>query len=242
MTPRSGLIWGLAAVMVSAVAADAVVGRPVDWSHVALRDRRLVEPVLATSQVAREVPNIVYPSRRDVWEYLLDHPDFAADLARVLREGKYRVRRAGDHWNTEDGRGVSGVVRPVYAADGRRIYYLEGQYDSKWLPTLRGRAVLILDSSYTRAASGTPLADVSVMGYLRVDNVFVGALIAIARDFSSRTFDSKVRRFFGHVERVTRRAWEDPDGLIELMAARPDVDQERLAEFRRLLLGSGAPA
>jgi hypothetical protein len=242
MTRRFGLILSLAAVMASAATVHAGVSPRVDWSHLAPGDQRLVEPVVATSQVTREVGNIVYPSRREVWEYLLDHPDFAADLARVLREGKYRVRRVGDHWDTEDGRGVSGTVRPLHIANGRRIYYLEGQYDSKWLPTLRGRAVLILDSDYRLAAGGTPLTDVSVKGYLRIDNAFVGALIAIARDFSANTFDKRVRRFFRHVARVTRRAWEDPKGLIELMAARPDVDQARLAEFRRLLLGSGAPA
>jgi hypothetical protein len=237
MARRCALILALAAAGVGVAGA----GPPsVEWHRLSSADRRLVEPVVATSQIARAVDNILYPTRREIWEYLLDHPDFAADVARVLREGKYRIRPAGDHFAAADGRGVTGVMRPLYSANGRRIFYLEGQFDSKWLPAINGRAVLVLDSRYVEAPGRTPLADVAITGYLRIDNRFIGALIAIARDFSARTFDRRVRRFFDHVERLNRHAVEDPQGLIELLAAQPGLDQQRLREFRRILLGAPA--
>ncbi len=236
MARRVGLILGVLALLAGAGAPDAGVGQPIDWGRLSSEGRRLVEPVVARSQISRDVANITYPSRREIWEYLLDYPDFAADVARALREGKYTIRRVGDHYETDDGRGVTGIMRPLLVEGGRRIFYLEGRYDTKWFPTLKGRAVVVLDSEYLEPPGGRPLADVRLVGYLRIDNIFVRAFIAIARDFSERTFDGKVRKFFSHVERVSRRACDDPAGLLAFLAAQPGLSRERLAEFRGILL------
>ncbi len=241
MTRLRGLIPGALALLAGTSALGAADGRPIDWNRLSPDGQRLAQPIVTKPQVSRDVSHITYPSRREIWEYLLDYPDFAADVARVLREGKYRIRNVGDHYDVDDGRGVSGIMRPLYVDAGRRIFYLEGQYDTRWFPTLKGRAVVVLDSDHTEPAGGTPQADVRVVGYLRIDNFLVSAFVAIARDFSERTFDSKVRKFFGHVERVSRRACDDPQGLGELLAAQPDLSRERVAEFRRILLKSYIP-
>src|SRR5260370_3965057 len=65
--------------------------------------------------------------------------------------------------------------------------------------------------------------------------------MAIAREFSERTFDGKVRKFFSHVERVSRRACDDPAGLLDLLAAEPRLNRERLAQFRGVLLPPPLP-
>lgn len=226
----------LSLVACTAVAARAA-GPAVDWDRLAPSHRRLVDPVVATSQVSREVGNITYPTRRAIWEYLLVHPDFAAQVARVIRQGKYRIQPVGDHYNVDDGRGVRGVMRPLYAAHDRHIFYLEGAYEAtRWLPTVAGRVVLVLDHRYLEGADGTPLADVVVTGYIRIDSRFIGALLLLAKEFSARTLDTSVRRFFRHVERLNRRALEDPTGLLALLETQPDVDRAQLGEFRRILL------
>lgn len=241
MARRPGLILGVLALLAGAGAPDAGVGQPIDWSRLSADGQRLVEPVVARPQIARDVANITYPSRRELWEYLLDYPDFAADVARALHEGKYRIRWVGDRYDVDDGRGVTGIMRPLLVEGGRRIFYLEGRYDTRWFPTLRGRAVVVLDSEYLEPAGGQPLADVRLQGYVRIDNFFVRAFIAIARDFSERTFDGKVRKFFSHVERVTRRACDDPGGLLALLAVEPGLSRERLAELRAILLRHPLP-
>lgn len=242
MTRLRGTVLGALVVLMGAGLLYADAGRPVEWSRLPPDAQKLIQPVVGKPQISRDVGNITYPSRREIWEYLLDYPDFAADVARALHEGRYHIRRVGDHYDAEDGRGVRAIMRPLYAAAGRRIFYLEGRYDTKWLPTLKGRAVLVLDSDYTKSAAGAPEADVRVLGYLRIDNVFVAALVAIVKDFGERTFDSKVRKFFSHVERVNRRASEDPRGLLALLETQPALDRERLAEFRHILLGpTGSP-
>ncbi|MFI5325538.1 MAG: hypothetical protein ACHQ7H_04835 [Candidatus Rokuibacteriota bacterium] len=233
--PRELLVaLGLVACTVGAARAAEP---PIDWDRLGPSHRRLVDPVVATSQVSREVGNINYPTRRAIWEYLLVHPDFAAQVARVMRQGKYRIQPVGDHYDVDDGHGVRGVMRPLYSANDRHIFYLEGAYEAtRWLPTVAGRVVLVLDNRYRQSADGTPLADVAVTGYIRIDSRFVGALLLLAKEFSGRTLDAGVRRFFRHVERLNRRALEDPKGLLDLLESQPAVDRTQLGEFRKILL------
>src|SRR5919108_1725352 len=102
------------------------------------------ESVLAGSIFAQRVSGIRYTSREDVYRFLLDHPDFAAAVARALRVGEYRVKAVDDGYWGDDNRGASGTIRVLYADDHRRLFHLEGRYERKWLPTIEGRILVLL--------------------------------------------------------------------------------------------------
>jgi len=53
--------------------------------------------------------------------------------------------------------------------------------------------------------------------------------------------DKRVRRFFRHVAAVSRRAYNDPEGLAELLAKQPQLPADQVAAFRELLLAQVTP-
>ncbi len=201
----------------------------------------LVRDVVQGAAVAREVRDITFRSHKPILDFLLDHPDFAADVARVLREGKYHVRRVGSLYEADDGRGVRGLMRPLLAENGRRVYYLEGRYDPPLLPALSGRAVIALDSEHVEGPDGVTYCAMRFAGFLKLDSVVADSFARVLQSFSEDQMDRRVRRFFGHVAKVSRRAYDDPEGLAEVLAGRRELAAERLAEFRALLLASVAP-
>ena len=93
--------------------------------------RARAEAVLARSAFAQRVSGIRFPSREPVYRFLLDHPDFAASVARALRVGEYRVTPFEDGYRGDDNRGATGTIRVLYADDHRRLYHLEGRYDRR---------------------------------------------------------------------------------------------------------------
>jgi hypothetical protein len=78
-------------------------------------------------------------------------------------------------------------------------------------------------------------------GYLRLDSVLAEVIATVAQSFSEEMVQKKVKRFFRDVARVSRRAYDDPEGLLEELARRPEFDVERVAEFRRVLLAHRPP-
>src|SRR5262245_5715380 len=102
------------------VTLDALpLGVPMDRLDDGARAR--VDGVLASSLFSHRVTGLRAASREPVFRFLLDHPDFAAGVARALRLGKYRVEaRDGGYWG-DDTRGARGMMRVLYADEERRL-------------------------------------------------------------------------------------------------------------------------
>ena len=213
----------------------------VPWERLDAAAYELVREVVKGAAVTREVRDITFRSHKPVFDFLFDHPEFAADVARLLREGKYRVRRVGDVYEADDGRGVRGLMRPLLSEDGRRVFYLEGRYDPPLLPALSGRLVILLDTEHLDGPDGVTYCAMKFAGFLKLDSVVADAFARLAQTLSEDQVDKRVRRFFGHVAAVSRRAYDDPEGLAELLSARPDLPADHVARFRELLLASVTP-
>ncbi len=217
-------------------------GRLIPWERLDEDAFALARDVVTEALVFREVDGIAFRSRKEVYDYLIRHMDFAAAVARILREGKYRVRRSAEGFEAEDGRGAHGFLKPLYDDGDRRVFYLQGRYDPPILPSIAGRLVLVLDTTHTRAPDGEHYAEMRVAGYLRLDSLLAEVIATVAQTFSEAIVARKVKRFFRHVAGVSRRAYDDPEGLIEELGRHPELEAERVAEFRQVLLAHRPPA
>lgn len=235
----------LPAPPVPIVTLDALpLGVPLERLPDAARDR--AEAVLGSSLFAQRVTDLRYRSRAEIFEFLLDHPDFAAGVARALRLGEYRVTPVdGGYWG-DDARGARGMIRVLHAEDGRRLFHLEGEYDQRGLPTIAGQMLVLLEFRHLPDGAGGTVADVSLTGHLRVDTPLAGAVAALVTTFArpavERAVERKVRRFFGTVARVSRWAYDQPEDLAAALERHPEVpDDETLVAFRRILLADRPP-
>jgi hypothetical protein len=232
---------------VPVVTLDAL---PLPVPIVALPDelaRARAEGVLARSVFAQRVSGIRFPSREDVFRFLLDHPGFAASVARALRVGEYRVTLLEDGYWGDDNRGATGVIRVLYADDDRRLYHVAGRYQQRWLPVIEGQLLILLEFRHELDEAGRSVVDQSLTGHLRIDTPILGSLAhalgAVSRPLVERTVERKVRRFFRTVARVSRWAHDEPEQLVAALEGHPEVEPgPTLDAFRALLLVDRLPA
>ncbi|MBI4589338.1 MAG: hypothetical protein HY725_10905 [Candidatus Rokubacteria bacterium] len=216
-------------------------GRLIPWGRLDAEAFGLARDVVRQALVFRQVDGIAFRSRKEVFDFLIQNPDFAAALARVLREGKYRLRRTAEGFEADDGRGAHGFLKPLYADGDRRVFYLQGRYDPPLLPSIAGRLVLVLDITHTSAPDGETYAEMRVAGYLRLDSALAEVIASVARSFSEAMVERRVKRFFRHVARVSRRAYDDPEGLAEELTRHPTLEADQVTEFRQVLLAHRLP-
>ena len=209
--------------------------------------RARAESVLGRSAFAQRVTGIRFTSREDVYRFLLDHPDFAASVARALRVGEYRViARDDDYWG-DDNRGATGVIRVLYADEQRRLYHLEGRYEQRWLPTIEAQLLVLLEFRHEPDEAGGTIVEQSLTGHVRIDTPMVGELAqtlgTLFRPLVERAVERKVRRFFRMVARVTRWAHDEPEQLAAALDGHSEVEPgATAAAFRTLLLAGRPPA
>lgn len=205
------------------------------------------ESVLARALFAQRVTGIRYRSREAVFRFLLDHPDFAASIVRALRLGEYRVVPTEDGFWGDDNRGATGTIRILHADEGRRLYHLQGRYETRLLPALQGRLLVLLEFRHETDAEGVSVVESSLTGHLALDSLAAGAIAqtvgALARPLVERAVERKVHRFFRTVARVSRWAYDQPDQLAVFLDGHPEIPASpALAAFRALLLEGHPPA
>lgn len=207
--------------------------------------RDLAEAVLGRSIFAQRITGLRYRSREDVFRFLLDQPDFAASVARALRLGRYRVTALEDAYWGDDDRGARGTIRVLYADEGRRLYHLDGEYESRRLPTIRGQMLVLLEFHHEPDGAGATVAQASLSGHLRVDTPLVGGfaqvVAVLARPAVERAVERKVRRFFGTVARLSRWAHDQPEEVVAALEGHPEVPQDATLEAFRAILLAGRP-
>ena len=91
---------------VPVVTLDALpLGVPLDRLDDEARGR--AEAVLEGSLFSHRVTGLRSRSREPIFTFLLDHPDFAAAVARALRLGKYQVEARDDGFWGDDTRALA---------------------------------------------------------------------------------------------------------------------------------------
>ena len=137
---------GLVLVVLGTGAAGAAAGRgPELPSRSPLRSRARIQPVTDNPSLAVKVPGEPFVARREVFEYLLDHPEFATHVTRALKFARYRIWRTPTGLGIDDGWGTVGTFELVHAADGLRLMHARGVYQHKILPDIHGEAVVVID-------------------------------------------------------------------------------------------------
>jgi hypothetical protein len=238
---RGGLAVLVAALM---LAPAAIAARPIPPlpPQIPPTARVKVQPVTDNPSLATSVEGEPFVGRRDVFEYLLDHPEFATHVTRSLRFARYRIWRTAEGLAIDDGWGTKGTFEIVYSGAGTRVIYARGVYEQRILPDIPGQAVVVIDYGMQPAPDGRFTIRTTLTGFVKLD----GRLLSLAGKLASTVARAKADKEAKSLARLfmkTTRAIEDnPAAVYESVRQRPDVPQRELEEFRRLLNVSASSA
>jgi hypothetical protein len=197
--------------------------------------RAEIEGVTETAQLTTRVAAEPFITRREVFEYLLDHPDFATHVTRALKLARYKIWSTPEGMYLDDGWGVRGQFRVVYAANGTRIFHAKGEYRKALVPTVQGEAITTIEYVMTPAADGKTLVQPTVSGFLRIDHRLAVLALKTVSAVAQRKADLEAARLMRVFARVSRAIEENAGAVWTAVSQRPDVPARELQEFGRLL-------
>ncbi len=220
------------ALPVRGVADPAPPGLP---SQVPEQTRTRLQDITEHPTVSTRVESEPFAGRVDVFEYLLDHPEFATHVTRTLKLARYRIWRTTDGLAIDDGWGTVGTFEVVHAAPGIRVMHARGEYQHRFLPNIRGQAVVQVDYAARSGAASGPAIQAAVTGFVRLDSRLLSLASTLARVVANAKADREGRQLVKMFARTARAIDEDPARVYELLRQQPDMPPRELEEFRRLL-------
>jgi len=199
------------------------------------QERARLQQVTEHASVTAQSNGEAFLVRADVFEYLLDHPDFATHIIRALEIGRYRIWREPDGLWLDDDAGALVQFHTAYAGHGSRVFYLRGRYQPSVLPTIRGRVVVLLEYRTVPASGGKSLITPAMTSFVRIDNGLVEALARLFKAVIAPRAAKVTSRIVIDIAKTSTAIDQDPIRVDEALRNRPDVPSRELGEFRRLL-------
>jgi hypothetical protein len=223
----------MAVLVVSPVAA----GRPAPTlpPEMPAATRQRLAPVTDRASLASHVDGEPFRARRDIFEYLLDHPDFATHVTRTLKLARYRVWTVPGGFGLDDGWGTVGTFEIVYRAPGIRVLHMRGEYQQRMLPNIRGQVIISITYAATPSRDGTATIAAAVDSYVTLDSKVLAAAGMLARTAAQTKAEKEGNRLVRMFARTTHAIEANPAAVWGSLHERPDVPRRELEEFRRLL-------
>jgi hypothetical protein len=191
-----------------------------------------IEKVLARATVSTRVEIEPYSLRLDVFDYLLNHPEFATQVTRALKLARYRIWRTADGLNLDDGWGVTGLITPFYGDGGLRVVYARGRYEQRVLPDIRGQAVILLRYADSAGSNGRPALATSMEVFAQLDSAMVATFAGSIAKSKATSEGLHVLKVFSRLStHLERRA----DEVLAELGRRPEVSRAELEGFRKVL-------
>jgi hypothetical protein len=200
--------------------------------------RARLASVIDQASLSTRVQGDSFVARRDVFEYLMEHPEFATHVTRALKVARYRIWRTPGGLMLDDGWGAVGALEVVYGAPGVRVMYAKGEYQQAILPNIRGQAVVTIDWKTTSGPDGKTMIMPTVGAFVKLDSRMLSAASLLAGSIAAAKAEKEASRLVRVFEKTTRALNDNPAAVLETLRQRPETPQRELEEFGRLLLSA----
>ncbi|HTG11323.1 MAG TPA: hypothetical protein VK746_11030 [Candidatus Eisenbacteria bacterium] len=175
-----------------------------------------------------------YVVRPEIFEYLLDHPEFASHVTRALKAARYKIwREAGSLW-LDDGWGVKGTFALAHAEPGLRLMRAQGAYQSA-LPDIKGRAVVALTYKFQPAPQGRQQVATVLTSFVQIDSAVIRAIGRMGGSLVQKKADREARQLLRVFSKVSRAIEDNPADVYARVREHAEVPKPELEELRKLL-------
>lgn len=229
------LLW-----IVGSSAAELDEG-PGPFSAVPSDDRQSLEEIVRTPTLYREIKGIKFRSRKEIYDYLLDHPEFAAGVARALKLADYEITKeqkafhgAKDSYRATDTRGITGHFQVIHAGGKKRVFFLVGTYHRNWLPVISAKAVVFLLFDH-KADGEETYAENDLRVYVKIDNRVIALLTRLLQAAMGRVMESRMKEVLAVAGTISEEIYRDPDGFLRKLETNSRLSRQELDGFRRIL-------
>jgi hypothetical protein len=195
-----------------------------------------IRMVIEHSTLQKSVDKFRFRSQPEIFEFLLDHPDFAAAVASELQIGHYRITlRPDGAYDAMDVQGIRGSFRSLYTARGERVYGGVGIYRPRFFPSFSGHAVVRLRYQHQSDPEGVSLVENRAEVYVRLDNQVAGFFARLLMPFLKGVVDQKVNQAFTVAKRVSEQIVTNPTVVYDRLRQSLELDRTTLESFRQLI-------
>ncbi|GAB6164985.1 hypothetical protein JCM19992_09850 [Thermostilla marina] len=207
-------------------------------------DRADVLAVLSNVTIYHQMPIRTIECSPEFYRFLVEHPDVIVAVWQILGITQLEVAVDEDSvFHINDHQGTTAVARFMYRSPGLHVIYTEGAYDGALLPKpVRGRTLLLLNSSYIRDAEGRSLVMCRLEVFMQVERKGVALLAKALYPLVAGMAETNYTQTVGFLNWLNRAAREKPGAMLRLATSLEGISDETRQSFSNYLSAIALPA
>jgi hypothetical protein len=189
--------------------------------------------VIEDASYFRRMPTQTVPCDKEMYLFLIRHPEVVVSLWDVMGMTKVTLERTGEfQLRGNDGVGTVCHMDLVYGSENLHIYQSRGAYSGNlWARELNGRCVVCVHNKPTQLADGTPAMVAWMDTFLKLENVGADLAVKALGPFVSKTADHNFSECAGFFSQISQTAWTNPHGLVRVASRLPRVSPAVREQF-----------
>ncbi len=219
--PRDGCAADPIASGTSSRQARQMAISSVPFNELNRETQQKIAPILEKPSIYRRLPVTSADVDPDLYLFLVRHPEVLVNIWKLMGVTQMTVDRTGPfNFTSDDGAGAVSEVELIYGTSHKNVYYAEGAYSGPLLKrSLKGRAVIILNTNYQRGPEGKPLAVSSLDVFLKVENATISLIARTLNPVVGPTADHNFVETIKFVQRLNETTSQNGVG-VQRMAYR----------------------
>lgn len=178
-----------------------------------------------------------------VFDFLVDHPDFAAAVHRGLGLDTFQIREERDRHHVVQYHVVHDYARGTFWIAERRpdrvVYLATGSYEHPLLRAagvrLRARSLVVETFESDATCSQGLRTQLRLHAYLEIENPVLGPVLRRFGSLVRGAFESKLTAAYRIAPGLSEMALRDHDRLLEKVRQIPNLDRDHLGQFEALV-------
>ena len=207
----------------------------VPWKTLTAEANGKIRRVVTRPSIYRRMPVETIDCDRDLFVFLVRHPEVVVNIWRRMGITKCRIKRL-DRFvvATNDGAGTKSQVELVYGTPELHLFYAEGEYSG---PLVRrpvsGRCVIMLSSRFGGTVD-KPRVTNQLDVFLQLDHAGAELVARTIHPLVGKTADTNFTRSLQFVSQIHLAARRSQDRLQRLGMQLEGVDAEIRDEFLKV--------
>jgi hypothetical protein len=189
--------------------------------------------IAGSPTIYRRLPSQAIDCDRDMFLFLARNPEVMVGIWDLMGITKVKTTRLGPYQlDCDDGSGTKCTIDLVYGDPHVHVFVTEGSYDGMLTARpLKGKAVVILTSSYAEAADDRTTVTGSIDFFMQVDSLGIDLVARTLSGLIGRSADYnfiETARFVGQISQASER---NPPGMIDVATRMPQLAEPTRQQF-----------
>jgi hypothetical protein len=196
-----------------------------------------IAPILSHPSIYRRLTEQNVPCSRDVFSFLVSHPDVVISIWEKLGSTQIVLCEVGkDKFKMEESSGTTAAAEIIYSNDELTVVYIKGVFRAPLLPKgVEGETVVVLRNKFSTNDNGIAMVNCRLDAFVNVNNHGADLIAKLIMPMITKVADGNFEQTVEFAGSVSDAISVNPANVYRMSTQLQHISESTRSEFQQLI-------